>query len=390
MAESGSPRLGSHLKKLREERKLTLGAVEALSVGFGERIAKSYLFRVERGKTFPSLPRLRVLAQVYQVKLARLLEALESAVEEQELAADLGIDVSSATFEELRKRGIEADKRGDFTKAALLFKAAWERALLEDPSNQQAVHVGTARLDLSIAYRNAGRLELAREEAEAALELAPRPSEVLDKSRLQLASVYRRMGRSALAEDVLEVLLRRGNELEPEVHAGAQEVMGSIFLNKQPRKAVIHYRSALAIQRKLKNRWEECILLYNLGLAESKSKRYDYALKRLSEAEAVANRQNFNFWICKIQGSIGKNLYLKGDRRAALAAFRKSNERARRGDYYTELFVNHYYLRQMAREDGDIMTARASEASLRYFSTRLDESLEELDAFKNEQREEKQ
>ena len=54
------------------------GAVEALSEALGQRINKSYLFRVERGLTMPSLPRLRVLAQVYRVKPAGLHELIEA------------------------------------------------------------------------------------------------------------------------------------------------------------------------------------------------------------------------------------------------------------------------------------------------------------------------
>src|SRR5712691_4895866 len=84
MEKVDTRRLGGHLKRLREERKLTLGGVENLSEGLGERIAKTYLFRVERGKTIPTIPRLRVLAKVYRVKFSMLLDVLEGAFEEQE------------------------------------------------------------------------------------------------------------------------------------------------------------------------------------------------------------------------------------------------------------------------------------------------------------------
>src|SRR5206468_12087188 len=80
MEKVDTRRLGNHLKRLREERKLTLGGVESLSEAAGERINKSYLFRVERGKTIPTIPRLRTLADVYRVKLSTLLEVLEGEI----------------------------------------------------------------------------------------------------------------------------------------------------------------------------------------------------------------------------------------------------------------------------------------------------------------------
>ena len=46
MEKVDNRRLGTHLKRLREERKLTLGAVERLSADHGERVNKTYLFRV--------------------------------------------------------------------------------------------------------------------------------------------------------------------------------------------------------------------------------------------------------------------------------------------------------------------------------------------------------
>jgi transcriptional regulator with XRE-family HTH domain len=385
MPDSGSPRLGSQLKKIREERKLTLGAVETLSAGLGATIPKTYLFRVERGKTFPTLPRLRTLAQVYQVKLARLVETLETAVEEQELAKELGGDLSAATFEELRERGIEAKKRGDLGRAVLLFKTAWERAQSESPSSERDLDIAKARLDLSIAYRSAGHLQLAREEAEVTLQLAPIDSELLDCARLQLATIYWRLNLTALAHDLLEVMLTRRTKLAPELQADAVHIMGNLLLKAHPRKAAEHYRSALLIQRKLKNHWEACILLHNLGLAESHSGRYEYALKRFNEAMAVATREHFSFWICKIRGAIGKNLYKSGNTEAARSALLEASQLARRGDYFKELFVDHYYLRRLALDSGDLTAAKVSEASLKYFATRLEEEIEELVAFKREQ-----
>src|SRR5439155_12901986 len=108
MKERGDERLGGHLKQVRTQRRLTLGRVERLSAAHGERINKSYLFRVERGKTVPSLQRLQVLAQVYRVKLKTLVEVLETAVEEHEQESHLSAELRGEAFETLRRRGAAA------------------------------------------------------------------------------------------------------------------------------------------------------------------------------------------------------------------------------------------------------------------------------------------
>src|SRR5262245_32722625 len=81
MQVSGAVKLGLHLKRLREERKLSLGGVESLTAERGERINKTYLFRVERGTTIPTLTRLNLLAQVYRVRLSTLVDLLDQPAE---------------------------------------------------------------------------------------------------------------------------------------------------------------------------------------------------------------------------------------------------------------------------------------------------------------------
>src|SRR5206468_11600034 len=115
-------------------RKLTLGSVESLSEDFGDRINKTYLFRVERGKTAPTLTRLHILARIYQVRLTSLVDILEAASKKPKQEYDLGVELASTTFEELRTKGIAADSAGDFARSVMFFRAARDRAMLDPPS----------------------------------------------------------------------------------------------------------------------------------------------------------------------------------------------------------------------------------------------------------------
>lgn len=386
MERIDSRRLGAHLLRLRLERKLSLGAVESLSIGHGARINKTYLFRVERGKTVPTIPRLRVLAKVYRVRLGTLLEVLEGALAEQERGAETGAesDIDQSSFEELRSRGIDAEREGDFLKAAVFYRAARDRAISEPPSPKQMVNVALTRHDLSIALKEAGHLDLAKEEAEAAIEIEDLPQNVVDKLRLNLAATYRKLGRPFIAKELLTLLLARRDEVSVETLAGAHWVMGSVLLDRQPTEAARHYRSALSIIRSKKDSYDECRILYNIGLAESRAGNYVRALKPLTKACDLAKRKDYNFWVAKILTEIGKTLFLRGDRELARKTLREANEQARRRDYWEQLFINQYYLRRFALDEGDVASAKAAESSLKFFTTRIEDSFEELQAFKEE------
>ena len=384
MDKSDSLKLGIHLRRLREERKLTLGGVEALSEGAGERVNKSYLFRVEHGKTVPTIPRLKALAKVYHVRLGTFLEVLEEVSEEREREASVGVDLKKVSFQELRSLGIGAEREGDFSRATLYYRAAWDQALLDDASPERSVKVAKARHDLAVASKKAGRLEVAREQAEAALEEDGIPSPLLDSIRLNLADVYRRLGRFVLAQWILDGLLSKKDRLPRELLAGANSVMGSVMLRREPKGAAVYYRSALSLLRHLKDRYEECKLLYNIGLAESKCGNFARSSKVLHKAQDLARRKDYNFLLTKIQAEIGKSLYLKGEPQRARQALRDAMELARQRDYYEQLFICQYYLRRLALGEGDEIGARTSEGSLKFFASRIEESFEELEAFKAE------
>ena len=380
----GSPRLGSHLKHLREERKLTLGGVENLSADHGERINKSYLFRVERGKTLPTLPRLYVLAQVYRVTLGGLVEVLEGAVEEHRHASEPEAVIESRDFDELRERGISAVKAGEFSKAAILFRAACERAGREPASREQSARIATAKHDLSIALKNARQLDLARQQAEDALEHGDLPETLRDRIRLNLSDIYRRIGRRALAAEVLDGLMSRRDELHTRRPRWCLRRDGLFAAEYISKRCGQEFSLCLGVERKRKNRFEICKLLLNVGLAEQKAGNYDRAMKSLLEARESAQRCDFSYQHAASLTAISRNHFLKNDTREARAAFREANERARRGDYFHLLFINHYYQWRIATAEGDLSEAKAAESGLRFFITRFDEPCEELEAYRKE------
>lgn len=380
----GSHRLGLHLKRLREERKLTLGGVESLSANHGERINKAYLFRVERGKILPTLTRLQVLSLVYHVKLTSLVELLDTAVEEEKQQDELGLDLPAKSFQDLLESGAECVQGGQFTKAAAFFRAACERAAAEEPSPARTEHLARARHDLSIALRNAGRWDLARSEAEAVFEEPDLSGRLLDKIRLNLAVIYRRLGQTRLSTEVLDGLVARRGELPLDLLALVHQENGSRLLKTRPREAATHYRSALIIERGRKNRFSICKLLINIGLAELNAGNHNRSLRVLLEAKDLGKRHQFSYLLALSQTLIGRNYWARNDLKATRSTLREANEFARYGDYFDLLLANQYYLWRLALSEGKAEEARIAEASLKFFATRIKEPCEELEAYRKE------
>lgn len=379
-----SSRLGSHLRKLREERKLTLGAVERLTAEHAERINKTYLFRVESGKTLPTLPRLHALARVYRVRLPKLLEVLEGALEEIDQTAGARPEDPEGTFEELRSRGLEIEKGGEFLRATLHYRAALELALGSPASAERTARIATVRHDLSIALKNMGKLGLAQEEAEAAAELPALDRGLRDRINLNLADVYRRNRRREMARILLNDLLGRAGQLSPEVLSGSHSLMGSLVLPEDPREAARHYRIALETEKPLKNPMSEAMLLVNIGFAETNAGNFKRALRSFERALDLAKRKDFNFLSAKARSEIGRCLFLSGDHKTARSALREANRFARDREYYEIMFINGFYLRRIAQEENDLAEVKAIEASLRFFLTRTDATADEVEAFKRE------
>ncbi len=67
-------RFGGYLRRIREERKLSLAAVEMMSHGLPERVTKSHLSRLENGQATPSFARMYTLSMIYGIPVSSLAD----------------------------------------------------------------------------------------------------------------------------------------------------------------------------------------------------------------------------------------------------------------------------------------------------------------------------
>ena len=77
-------RFGIYLRRIREERKLSLAAVEKMSHGLPERVTKSHLSRIENGQASPSLARMYTLSMIYGIPVSSLADRFGLCFNKQE------------------------------------------------------------------------------------------------------------------------------------------------------------------------------------------------------------------------------------------------------------------------------------------------------------------
>ena len=66
-----------YLRRIREERRLSLAAVEKMSHGLPERVTKSHLSRLENGQATPSFARMYTLSMIYGIPVSSLADRFE-------------------------------------------------------------------------------------------------------------------------------------------------------------------------------------------------------------------------------------------------------------------------------------------------------------------------
>jgi tetratricopeptide (TPR) repeat protein len=228
---------------------------------------------------------------------------------------------------------------------------------------------------LSTVLIRSGQLSLAQEYAQAALTEDDAPARVRVPALMNLAVVYRRKGQSLLSRLLVESVLALGESAPPVSRADAHTTSGTLaFEDGDLDRACDEWATALAIYRETGRRYGECKALGNLSQGNLERGRVSAARKFADLALAVARDAGL-----KRQEGWGLQhravIELKcGDRKAAHGLLRQSNEIARRLDARDLLFMNHFYQREIALQEGDEATASSLLRILRKMRSRIEDA----------------
>jgi transcriptional regulator with XRE-family HTH domain len=103
---------GRYLRRIREDRKLSLDAVEEMTLGYPEPVTKSHLSRIENGRAVPTFPRMFALCQVYGVPISSMAERFET-----DLRRGSAMSVDGMTHDEIFERLTEFRNCGRYDSA---------------------------------------------------------------------------------------------------------------------------------------------------------------------------------------------------------------------------------------------------------------------------------
>ena len=117
----GSRGFGAYLRRVRESRRLSLDAVEEMSVEFPERVTKSHLSRIENGLALPTFPRLHALGRIYGVPMATMAERYEVEARKASIPT-----VAARPDEDVKSEARRLRTQGLYQDAMLLYLSLLE------------------------------------------------------------------------------------------------------------------------------------------------------------------------------------------------------------------------------------------------------------------------
>ncbi|MEW5807734.1 MAG: tetratricopeptide repeat protein [Acidobacteriota bacterium] len=374
MKKSTNYNLGSYLRKLRAQRRLSLTKVEELSLSFKDPIKPSYLSKIETGKFVPALPKLVTLSKIYGVKIQSLIERLDL----EEDAAP--VDLTGITYEELKQKGLEELRHGNFKKALSFFEASLDLSMLSRKEK-------TAESELSIAVmlRNMGKLELAKLKIEEILLKYYQNKDITARAYLEYSYIFRSLGHFPLSLSTIKEAENLSNILDnPELNAYIFHLKANIHSElNEVEDAIKEYEKAEKIFVQLNNSLEICRTISNKAIALAKKKSYDAAIKLLEESLAMAYKYDFKKLVAIILSNLGYCYYLKNKRKEAIRYFVRSNNISRKGDYYNILFTNCFYLMKINEKMNASDSVEQYKKVLRSFLPKIEGTFSALEEFKS-------
>lgn len=368
---------GQYLRRVREERKLSLDAVEEMSVGFPERITKSHLSRIETGQAVPTFPRMFTLSQIYGVPVSSLAERFEIALIRGMSSAEVTGKSDDELLDEARTLRVSGRYREALQIYEHLLDAVDGGSGNERGSSESFTGLILHRVNCLIRL---SRFVTAKDECEDLLNAVGLTHEQRATALQHLATCCYRLGKFMIAGMAIEEAKTAARKLEdPRRLMASLSALDGIVrsLTGQRDEAVESYRSAIKEFEALDLHFESCWQRLNLVEALVEVDRIAEARVHLRTVLAQAKRNGYDRQLALALSTQALISYRGGDWDAAQSLCLQSNLIARPREYYAVVFRNCFYLWKIARTRSDAQAVRANERTMRAYLSRVDDSLSE-------------
>jgi len=374
---------GQYLRRIREERKISLDAVEELTIGYPERVTKSHLSRIENGQAEPTFPRMFALSQVYGVPIASMAEKFELDLHRGMARPEL----ADRSLKELRQELSRLRKVGDYREILALSSAAIERCRGRSLRREVASDLVEVRLHLINALVHLNRFESAKVDCEELLNSKELSAEQRAQAMLSFINCCYRLGRYTIAQMAVEEVSRNlaRDSLPPRIGALVAHARGAVQYSMGALKdAAAAFEESVRLFEAVPEPFEVCRNLANLGQVLIDGRSYAKALRFLSRAQHMAENSGYDRLLGLSLSNLAVLHYKKGDMTKAESYALRSNSVARAHEYYGMVFRNAYYLRSIAADRGDTTAVRTHEKTLRTYLGRTDPGLQEAEEYRME------
>ncbi len=379
---SENRRFGEYLRKVREDRKLSLDSVEEMTVGYPERITKSHLSRIENGQAVPTFPRMFALGEIYGVPISCLAERFEMELRRKMTPADLALQ----SDEVILKTGKELRGCGRYAEALQFYEQ-----LLDRWSSQRASVKGKLgklidlRLERATCLIHLGRYAVAKDESENLLNAESLTPDQRAAALQQFSISCYRLGKYSIALMALQSAEAelKSKQISVLLTATLVTIKGNLFtVVGRSRDAIPLYREAIQKYEGIPAPFEACRARLNLCSAQITIDDHKNARKHLMLVLQQAENHGFDRLAAVAQSNLAVIAFKEGNLSAAESHCLRSNSIARPREYATVIYRNCYYLWRIAIERDDKAGIRTHERCLRTYLGRVDEPLPEADAYR--------
>ena len=369
-------RFGSYLRRVREQRKLSLDAVEEMSLGYPERVTKSHLSRIENGQAVPTFPRMFALSRIYGLPIASVAEKFEVDLDLEMRPSD----VAGKSFKQIESEIDALRMSGRHREALALVSAALELFNAVDVASRDTESIKELRLYEINCLIHLQRFESAKVECEELLNHDDLSNRQLLWALIAFVNCSYRLQRFTVAKMGLERIDREltTHDHPPRARAVAESARGAAFCSMGcTQDAAVAFEQALQLFRHLGDRFQACKAQVNLAQALIDLGEPNKARAHLLRALRVTEDSGYD----KLNALALSHLVVVARRRSdddtAEAYALRSNAIARPREYTSILFRNCYYLREIAAERGDEASVRSNERTLKAFLSRVEPDLPE-------------
>jgi len=332
---------GRYLRRIREDRKLSLDAVEEMTLEYPEPVTKSHLSRIENGRAVPTFPRMFALCQVYGVPISSMAERFET-----DLRRGGAVNVDGLTDDEIFERLVDFRNCGRYDAALDMTTAAIELVRKRDSTFKFEFSRRVAEWHVNCLI-HLGRLETAKIQCEDLLGLFPPSSEHHLNLLLSFIRCSYRLGRYTVALmglDRVDSILKSG-DWSPKTLGVAETIRGPAFYTMGAYdRALTSFENAIRIFSELGDRFEVCRARINLGSTLMEPGKLGAALRHLTMAVKVAEENKYERLQALGLSHLAVVQYRKEDLDLAERYAVRSNAIARRRDYLSLVFRNSFYL----------------------------------------------